>query len=386
MKHLKFMFAATLFLSVWTSCGGKEDPDPKKNGPDKTDKTATTGIGRFDSGNIFSRNTSLPNNTAMQGFNLDSDGSVWYTQLSNTQKHQLNWVRTQPNPGTSVLNANKEYMKLTYFGHGTNTALEEEDGDRYLWAGAYGVCNAQGQYWNEKLVGRVKYVPGATVKTSECNEYYYIGDYSDLHPSIDAENDLLTINYGDRNNSAYRCFVIYKLSEAKKAPMSNVTITCTDGFQTDKPASTNQVSVVVRCRDLTTLTPVARPRFLKTGYGASGAAYYDWQGYDVHKDRLYYTEGQSNYNLTGSFYSGSSYAYVTVFDFNGNVVEERTQVAVVSDKETLTAIGVSVFGALEAEGIKVWKDKLYLGYTARGITAENTSHYQNIFVFRPASK
>mgnify|MGYP000540369061 FL=1 len=231
-----------------------------------------------------------------------------------------------------------------------------------------------------------RFSSGDTNNTVEDCEYYYIGDYTDLHPSIDAENDLLTINYGDSKNSSYRCFVIYKLSEAKKAPMTNVTITCTDGFQTDRPASTNPVSVVVRCHDLTTLTPVARPRFLKTGYGASGATYYDWQGYDVHKNRLYYTEGQSNYNLFGSFYSGSSFAYVTVFDFEGNIVEERTQVAVVSDKDKLTQIGVSVFGSLEAEGIKVCKDKLYLGYTARGITADNTKHYQNIFVFDPSSK
>ena len=231
-----------------------------------------------------------------------------------------------------------------------------------------------------------RFSSGDTNNTVEDCEYYYIGDYTDLHPSIDAENDLLTINYGDSKNSSYRCFVIYKLSEAKKAPMTNVTITCTDGFQTDRPASTNPVSVVVRCHDLTTLTPVARPRFLKTGYGASGATYYDWQGYDVHKNRLYYAEGQSNYNLFGSFYSGSSFAYVTVFDFEGNIVEERTQVAVVSDKDKLTQIGVSVFGTLEAEGIKVCKDKLYLGYTARGITADNTKHYQNIFVFDPSSK
>ena len=59
--------------------------------------------------------------------------------------------------------------------------------------------------------------------------------------------------------------------------------------------------------------------------------------------------------------------------------------AVVSDKDKLTQIGVSVFGTLEAEGIKVCKDKLYLGYTARGVTAEKTKHYQNIFVFDPSS-
>ena len=200
-------------------------------------------------------------------------------------------------------------------------------------------------------------------------------------------DEVVVVGYGTQK----RQFLVGSVSQVSskellKAPMTNVTITCTDGFQTDRPASTNPVSVVVRCHDLTTLTPVARPRFLKTGYGASGATYYDWQGYDVHKNRLYYTEGQSNYNLFGSFYSGSSFAYVTVFDFEGNIVEERTQVAVVSDKDKLTQIGVSVFGTLEAEGIKVCKDKLYLGYTARGITADNTKHYQNIFVFDPSSK
>ena len=58
----------------------------------------------------------------------------------------------------------------------------------------------------------------------------------------------------------------------------------------------------------------------------------------------------------------------------------------VSDPEKLKRFGISVFASLEAEGIKVWRDKLYLGYTARGITAENTNHYQHIFVYKPASK
>ena len=385
MKHWKIWLLPIFVLA--TACGGDngDDPAPQPQ-PGISDKTSTTGIDGFGAENIFSRNTYLPENTAMQGFNLDSDGRVWYTQLSASHHERLLWIPAQPNSGTAVLDARKEYMTLSYFGHGTNTALEESGSDRYLWVGAYGVCNAQGMYWNEKPVGRVKWVKGATVKTSECDEYYYIGDYADLHPSIDAENDLLTINYGDRNNSAYRCFVIYRLSEAKKAPMTNVTITCTDGFRTDNPASTNPVSVIVRCRDLTALKPVASPRFLKTGYGPSGSKYYDWQGYDVRKDRLYYTEGQSKYSLYGTFYDGSSYAFVTVFDFNGKVVEERTPVAVVSDPEKLKRFGISVFASLEAEGIKVWRDKLYLGYTARGITAENTNHYQHIFVYKPASK
>lgn len=390
MKILRSFFiiaGCSLFPFVNVSCGNDDNNEPGGGGipPPPTTQTSTTGIDKFSTENIFSRNTYLLDNNAMQGFDIASDGSIWYTQ-SSTNKHQLNWVKAQPNKSTSILTANTEYMKLLYFGHGTNTAIEEVGSDTYLWVGAYGICNAKGQYWTEKVIGRVKYQKGKTVKTDECNEYYYIGDYTDMHPSIDIENDLLTINYGDKNNSQYRCFVIYKLSEAKKAPMTNVTITCTDGFKTNNPTSTNMIDVPVYCRDLTKLTPVARPKFRKTGYGKGDATYYDWQGYDVYKDRLYYTEGQSNYNLEGSFHTdGTSYAYVTVFDFEGKVVEERTQVAIVSDKKQLKDIGVSVFGALEAEGIKVHKGKLYLAYTARGITEEDIKHYQNIFVFKPAS-
>ena len=85
MKLLKFTLISILGLSLCTACGGDGDggetPGPGK--PEGPDKSSTTGIDRFDASNIFSRNTYLPDNTAMQGFNLDSDGSVWYTQLSN---------------------------------------------------------------------------------------------------------------------------------------------------------------------------------------------------------------------------------------------------------------------------------------------------------------
>ena len=133
MKLLKFTLISILGLSLCTACGGDGDggetPGPGK--PEGPDKSSTTGIDRFDASNIFSRNTYLPDNTAMQGFNLDSDGSVWYTQLSNTNQAQLNWVRAQPNKTPDVQTENKDYMKLTYFGHGTNTALEEDGADRY---------------------------------------------------------------------------------------------------------------------------------------------------------------------------------------------------------------------------------------------------------------
>lgn len=76
MKLLKFTLISILGLSLCTACGGDGDggetPGPGK--PEGPDKSSTTGIDRFDASNIFSRNTYLPDNTAMQGFNLDSDG------------------------------------------------------------------------------------------------------------------------------------------------------------------------------------------------------------------------------------------------------------------------------------------------------------------------
>ena len=387
------LFAA-LFMVAATACGKGESGDPvnpPKPPKPGEDKSATTGIDKgFDAAtNIFSRNTFLVNDTAMQGFSLDSDGSVWYTQLSSTNHERLYFIKAQPNKSVSPVTANKEYMTLSYCGHGTNTAIEEKGAERYLWAGTYGSCNAEKQYWGGQLVGRVKYEAGKTVKPTDM-ECFYIGEgRTEAHPSIDAENGLLTINYNDKAYSAFRCFVVYKLSDALNAPLENVTITCTDGFETDKPASTNKITKVVRAHDLTKIKEVARPKFLKNGYGGTGIQYYDWQGYDVHGNRLYYSEGQSNYNLSNphSFFTGVSYAYITVFDIaTSKVVEERTKVAVISDKDTTSAIGVSVTGTLEAEGVKVYGDKLYLGFTARMRVDGNTQHYQNIFVYKAATK
>ena len=67
MKLLKFTLISILGLSLCTACGGDGDggetPGPGK--PEGPDKSSTTGIDRFDASNIFSRNTYLPDNTAM---------------------------------------------------------------------------------------------------------------------------------------------------------------------------------------------------------------------------------------------------------------------------------------------------------------------------------
>ncbi|MDE7407152.1 MAG: hypothetical protein K2M76_01925, partial [Muribaculaceae bacterium] len=164
-----------------------------------------------------------------------------------------------------------------------------------------------------------------------------------------------------------------------------VEITCTNGFQTNNPTSTTKTSVMVRAHDLTRLTPVASPKFMKNGYAATNK-YYAWQGFDVYGDRLYYAEGEDNNGLTGSLFTGTSYAYITVFDMKGKVIEERTQIMAVADKDWTGKMGMSIFGTFESEGVKVKGDKIYLGFGARGINQNDTNYYQDILVYDKPKK
>lgn len=384
MKKYTLLLALTVVMS---SCG---DPGDETSGGEvipggSSDKVSTAGFDKYTEANIFSRNVKLKVSLPMQGFNLDSDGSVWYTQTDGTTKQNMYISRAKPNKGVDPVNATSELMTLTYCGHGTNTAIEEVGSDRYVWVGCFGSANAKGEYWTEKLIGRVKFEKGKTKVTDDFDDYYYIGNQTDMHPSIDSEHDLLTINYGSPGTGNDRCFVVYKLSEAKNAPKIDVEISCTDGFRTGKATSTDKTNIVVRAHDLTSVTPVATPKFSKQGYGASGSIYYSWQGFDVNGDRLYYAEGNDNYGLTGGF-GTSSYAYITVFDMKGKVVEERTQVKAVADADWTSKMGMSVFGTFESEGVKVKGDKIYLGFGGRYITDSNATYYQDILVYEKPSR
>lgn len=383
MRRNGLVFAALLLLS----CG--KTPEAGEQRPVKS-YDSTTGIDQpMRESQIICRNIDLYKNTAMQGFHLDSDGNtVWYVQ---NYDQQLSWVKGWRDASAGVSKQNKEYMLLSYFGHATNTALEEVGDDRYLWVGAYGTPDESTRHWyfNEKVIGRVKFRPGVRVNTDQCDEYYYIGEFTNMHPCIDRENGLLAVNYQDdsEQNKNRRCFVVYKLEEAKTAPVRTIPITCGDAFMSGVAKSRNIIPTTVKCHDLTGLTPVARFSFPKTGYGAGDdPKFYDWQGYAFHKDRLYYLEGQSNQSLSGSLYSGESFVYLTVFDTQGRLVEKRTRLAVSGDKQAMTDLKLSVFGYMEAEGVQVHGNKLYIGCCTRGYVSTDLAFYNNIFEFKASTR
>ena len=349
-------------------------------------QTSTTGVDKFDESNIFCRNQCLPGNYVIQGFNFDSDGSIWMTNTGPRDKIVLTHVNPDPSP--DLKKDNLGYMVFDYFGHGTNTAMEEVGDDRYFWVGCFGSSNKDGFYWTEKLVGRVKFVPGDTITPDKCDEYYYIGEYDNMHPSIDKDNDLLTINYSDPVNGSFRCFVVYRLSEARNAPLKDVTITCTDAFKSGNKRSLNMTDITVPARDLTQIKPLARPKFLKTGYGKQGDKYYAWQGYDVYGDRLYYCDGQCHLDgRPGDMLTGHSKAYLTIFDLKGNVVEPRAEISIIGDPEALAKHDLTNFWSIESEGVKVDGKSMYLGFGAIGADKNDPQRRTNhIFRYKMPSK
>ncbi len=326
-------------------------------------------MGEFDADNIYSKGVYLVRNTVMQGFDIDSDGSIWYMQLGGSDKHDLYVMHARRGESPA------ERMIFRYSGHGTNMAVERSaDGKRYVWTGTYGSRNSSNDYWSNSVVTRTEFVDGATALPEQCGDLFYLGGICELHPAIDAAGDVLAINYP---GSSQRMFVMYRLSEAMALPRSYVTLPSRNwggGTSTD-PASTNSPKAYVR--DLTKLTPLGRFGIPKSGEDHStDISSYAWQGFDVDSGKIYYFEGE------GTVKEGSA-AYFTVFDFEGNIIEPRTEVAIASDRESLSASGITESGYMEAEGIKVHGDALYLGFASRS-EADGDKRRANIFRYTRA--
>lgn len=329
----------------------------------------TTGVDRFTEENIYSKSVYLIRNTVIQGFDIASDGTIYYMQLGGSDKHDLYVMRGRPNSSVD------DHMIFRYSGHGTNMAIEQAvDGKTYVWTGTYASRNSSNEYWLNSVVTRTEYQTGKTLTPEQCGDLFYMGGVCELHPAIDVENDVLAINYP---GSTLRMFVIYRLSEALALPRSYVTLPSRNyggGTSTD-PAATNSPKVYVR--DLTKLTPLGRFGIPKTGADHStDISSYAWQGFDVDSGKIYYFEGE------GTVSDGSG-AYFTVFDFDGNIVERRAEVVAASDRDALARFGITSSGYMEAEGMKIHGDKLYLGFASRS-KDDGDKRRANIFQYTPA--
>ena len=100
-----------------------------------------------------------------------------------------------------------------------------------------------------------------------------------------------------------------------------------------------------------------------------------WQGYEIHDGRMYLMEGTSGNNdgTTGE-------AYMTVYDFEGRIVQSRTKVRAVSDLKALTEAGITESGYIESEGVKIRRGKLFLGFASQS-KKDGNRRRANIFQY-----
>lgn len=312
-------------------------------------------------GIIFSRFVQLPANTVMQGFDVDSRGEIFYTQV--TDRYKILVSRSMPDRQAT------EYMTLCFHGHSSNMAVEEAGDERFVWVGNYANRVDDGNYWHEQVVSRIRYNPGSTHYPWNSDENYFIeAGCLNMNPAVDAANDQLAILYTRVDTPGRYCWVVYSLSEAKALPEETVTLQpLSYGGKTESYPLRKDVTPEVRVRNLSRLQPLARFSIPTPAIA--------WQGYEIHDGRMYLMEGTSGNNdgTTGE-------AYMTVYDFEGRIVQSRTKVRAVSDLKALTEAGITESGYIESEGVKIRRGKLFLGFASQS-KKDGNRRRANIFQY-----
>lgn len=303
---------------------------------------------------IYTSGHMLSDNSVMQSFDLGADGYLYCSQVGRgNNNYNVIIIRKQANA------ANYESrMLLPYAGHGNNIVLEQDGADMYVWVGSYGTRSSEGDYTLSQTMARIKYVPGMTLKPSECYEQYWIPQRRNLQASIDPDNDIILF-WCTNSNYSTRYIYLYRLSEVKALPESSeqLSFSITWGGETGGPASVTEKPTVM-VKNLSQLEPLATitlPQNSPLTVGSSGN-----QGHDVKNGKIYYYEGAGNNNDGTSL----STATVSIFDFQGNLVR-RHEIAAIQDMGALASQGLTSTGYMEPEGIKLHDGVLYCGFASR---------------------
>ena len=301
---------------------------------------------------VFTKGTMLRYYSVMQSFALCGNGYMYGIQVgTSTNKYLLNVTRKYVDSDSG-----KQYMQLPFAGHGGNMDLERSGNIDYLWVGSYGTWNGT-KYTNSQTVARVAFNSGAKFTPGQCNEHFWVPGLRNVSPSLDIANDHLLIWGLANGESATGYFKVYSLSEAKKIPISDVKLERAITYGGEEGSGTSKVTETptVKARNLSTLTPLANIR-LNCGVLGDGSH----QGVALFGDYILHLSGGGN-DDNPSLPSSSA---LTVLDLKGNVLGHYN-VGAISSKEDLASQGITDTGFMEAEGVKIYDDCLYLGYATK---------------------
>ncbi|WP_125041391.1 endonuclease/exonuclease/phosphatase family protein [Bacteroides faecalis] len=313
---------------------------------------------------IYSKAVYLKRNRVVQCIDIARDGDIYYVQIAGSDEHQLNVLKGAPNATRP-----KDCMVLEYFGHGTNMAIEETNGEAYVWMGSHGNKGNDGAYGGSQTISRVKYEPGKKV-TLAGGDVFHLKGTRNIHPAVNPEKDLLGVQYSKNISGVNnRFFKVYRLSEAMKLPLSEVKLeTLKYGGDHSGNILETLVELTIKAKELSQLQPLYEFSV------PDGELYF--QGYDIDDKFVYYYEGIGNDNKIDT----PSRACVRVYDKKGNLLG-RKKVAAISNIIRLKELGLADRGYMEAEGIKIKGDTMYLGFASRKMNGKADERLINVLKY-----
>ena len=305
----------------------------------------------------------LTRNSVMQGFDLDESGNMYLIQVAGFDEHNLNLCMFNKHEGVKA-----GEMTFSYFGHGTNISLEEDNGKVYVWVGSHGYKASDGSYTGSLTVSRIEYKDGVKYEHSGEDVYIYEG-VRNIHPAVNREKNIFAVTHSKRvSGVSRRTFSVYKLDEVLALEKREVTLPSRKYGGGKAPISETTSSDKVQAKVISDLKPLYEVK-LSEGFagdedipdqieGAVGK--YAFQGFDADENFIYFFEGVGNENDP----SLKSAAFLSVIGKNG-VLSARKEVAAANDVEKLKELGFADNGYFEAEGVKIIGDELYLGFASR---------------------
>lgn len=293
-------------------------------------------------GMIYSNENILSNNTAMQNFDILKNGDII---VGGSKGAAVYYQRMAPNQQAGLP------MTMWYSGHCTNFAVEENNGEVYIWASNFASkTTTDASYNREQIVSRVKFVPGSSLKPEDCTDHYYVGpnNGTTTYAAVDMEHNLLAIY----NNNQIK---IYDINEAKDSPVKEFQLSeILRGGEAGSPISKDErVNLKIKAHDLTSIAMKGKfsVDWVKlNGYNSFGEQR-AMQGMCIYKDKIYIVSGSSNPDVS-----------VSILNFNGKIEKLCQQFSFEDNVQDLIDAGMAQDGRFEPEGIKIRYGKLYLGF------------------------
>lgn len=320
-----------------------------------------------------------------QQFDFDKEGNVYYVEL--TQSHRQFLVNIwrisvdKLNRSDKLTLYKGDSMSVIFAGHPTGFAIEDTPDGPNVWISNYASKQPDKHYWLSQTISRMKYIPNSIRMPDDKDiEHFWFPHRADINVALDTKHDLVAFSFYYMPEDEKKLHIdkyrsrrvrIYRLSDALASPLENITLPQKwyrggDGAS----LSYDSITVTLKAHALSHLTPVAEIGTHVSGKNPEKINSTAWQGFDVDKDIVWFSEGVT-----------SSGAYLTGYAFNDSVVSHRTKVLSSDYCPEWDEFGVcdSAKRQYENEGVRVWKGHLYLGMFTKRADGEYRS---NIMKFK----